>query len=109
MTDPVKLFERGQHLVLAGLRGSALFALLLDDFFRRVGDEPCVGELAIDTRDVGVGLADFPLQPRAFGRDASFLYAWARAVVINTGAIAILQFSKEADPKMGKGDNILVR
>ena len=28
----------------------------------------------------------------AYGRDASFLYAWARATVINTGSIALLAF-----------------
>jgi hypothetical protein len=29
---------------------------------------------------------------RAFGRDLAFLYAWARATIINTGSIALLAF-----------------
>ncbi|HVF64874.1 MAG TPA: amino acid permease, partial [Casimicrobiaceae bacterium] len=35
---------------------------------------------------------DYHFLTRAFGRPVSFLYAWARATVINTGAIAILAF-----------------
>jgi amino acid transporter len=35
---------------------------------------------------------DYHFLTRAWGRHVSFLYAWARATVINTGAIALLAF-----------------
>lgn len=35
---------------------------------------------------------DYHFLHRAFGRNVSFLYAWARATVINPGAIALLAF-----------------
>ena len=49
----------------------------------------CYAELATAYRHAG---GDYHFLTRAYGRDASFLYAWARATVINTGAIALLAF-----------------
>ena len=49
----------------------------------------CYAELAAAYRNAG---GDYHFLTRAFGRNASFLYAWARAMVINTGAIALLAF-----------------
>ena len=49
----------------------------------------CYAELASTYRHAG---GDYHFLTRAYGRDASFLYAWARATVINTGAIALLAF-----------------
>ncbi len=49
----------------------------------------CYAELACAYRNAG---GDYHFLTRAYGRDASFLYAWARATVINTGAIALLAF-----------------
>jgi len=49
----------------------------------------CYAELACAYRHAG---GDYHFLTRAYGRDASFLYAWARATVINTGAIALLAF-----------------
>jgi basic amino acid/polyamine antiporter, APA family len=49
----------------------------------------CYAELAAAYRHAG---GDYHFLTRAYGRDASFLYAWARATVINTGAIALLAF-----------------
>jgi amino acid transporter len=49
----------------------------------------CYAELAAAYPHAG---GDYHFLTRAYGRDASFLYAWARATVINTGAIALLAF-----------------
>jgi amino acid transporter len=49
----------------------------------------CYAELATTWPHAG---GDYHFLTRAYGRDASFLYAWARATVINTGAIALLAF-----------------
>ena len=49
----------------------------------------CYAELASAYRHAG---GDYHFLTRAYGRDASFLYAWARATVINTGSIALLAF-----------------
>jgi len=49
----------------------------------------CYAELACAYRHAG---GDYHFLTRAYGRDTSFLYAWARATVINTGAIALLAF-----------------
>src|SRR3954471_1156567 len=49
----------------------------------------CYAELACAYRHAG---GDYHFLTRAYGRDVSFLYAWARATVINTGAIALLAF-----------------
>lgn len=49
----------------------------------------CYAELASAYPHAG---GDYHFLTRAYGRDASFLYAWARATVINTGSIALLAF-----------------
>ena len=49
----------------------------------------CYAELAATYPHAG---GDYHFLTRAFGRDVSFLYGWARATVINTGSIALLAF-----------------
>ena len=49
----------------------------------------CYAELATKYPHAG---GDYHFLTRAFGRRTSFLYAWARATVINPGAIALLAF-----------------
>jgi APA family basic amino acid/polyamine antiporter len=49
----------------------------------------CYAELASTYPHAG---GDYHFVTRAYGRDVSFLYAWARATVINTGSIALLAF-----------------
>jgi basic amino acid/polyamine antiporter, APA family len=49
----------------------------------------CYAELASTYPHTG---GDYHFLTRAFGRNVSFLYAWAKATVINTGSIALLAF-----------------
>ena len=49
----------------------------------------CYAEMAAAYPSVG---GDYHYLTRAYGRHLSFLYAWARATVINPGAIALLAF-----------------
>jgi len=49
----------------------------------------CYAELASTYPHAG---GDYHFLARAFGKPASFLYAWAKATVINTGSIALLAF-----------------
>jgi basic amino acid/polyamine antiporter, APA family len=49
----------------------------------------CYGELAATYREPG---GDYAYLRRAFGHRVSFLYAWARLTVIQTGSIAVLAF-----------------
>ncbi len=49
----------------------------------------CYAELASAYPHTG---GDYHFLTRAFGRNTSFLYAWARAIVINAGSIALLAF-----------------
>lgn len=49
----------------------------------------CYAELATTYPHAG---GDYHFLTRAYGRNVSFLYAWARATVINTGSIALLAF-----------------
>jgi amino acid transporter len=49
----------------------------------------CYAELATTYPHAG---GDYHFLTRAWGRHAAFLYAWARATVINTGAIAVLAY-----------------
>ena len=49
----------------------------------------CYAELATAYPHAG---GDYHFLTRAFGRDLSFLYGWARATVINPGSIALLGF-----------------
>lgn len=49
----------------------------------------CYAELATTYPHAG---GDYHFLSRAYGRHISFLYAWAKAMVINTGSIALLAF-----------------
>jgi len=49
----------------------------------------CYAELATTYPHAG---GDYHFLARAFGKPISFLYAWAKATVINTGSIALLAF-----------------
>jgi hypothetical protein len=49
----------------------------------------CYAELATAYPHTG---GDYYFLTRAFGRPTSFLYAWARSTVINSGSIALLAF-----------------
>ncbi len=49
----------------------------------------CYAELATTYPHAG---GDYHFIARAFGKQLSFLYAWAKATVINTGSIALLAF-----------------
>ena len=49
----------------------------------------CYAELATAYPHAG---GDYYFLTRAFGRNTSFLYAWARSTVINSGSIALLAF-----------------
>jgi APA family basic amino acid/polyamine antiporter len=49
----------------------------------------CYAELC--TRYPHAG-GDYHFLTKAYGKDLSFLYAWAKAMVINTGSIALLAF-----------------
>ncbi len=49
----------------------------------------CYAELSTTYPHAG---GDYHFLSRAYGKEASFLYAWAKAMVINTGAIALLAF-----------------
>ena len=49
----------------------------------------CYAELSTAYPHAG---GDYHFLSRAFGKNVSFLYAWAKATVINTGSIALLAF-----------------
>jgi basic amino acid/polyamine antiporter, APA family len=49
----------------------------------------CYAELATTFPNAG---GDYHFLTRAYGRDVSFFFAWARVLVITTGAIALLAF-----------------
>jgi amino acid transporter len=49
----------------------------------------CYAELATTFPSAG---GDYHFLTRAYGRDVSFFFAWARVLVITTGAIALLAF-----------------
>ncbi len=49
----------------------------------------CYAELSTTYPHAG---GDYHFLAKAYGKEASFLYAWAKAMVINTGAIALLAF-----------------
>lgn len=49
----------------------------------------CYAELCTTYPSAG---GDYHFLAKAYGKEASFLYAWAKAMVINTGAIALLAF-----------------
>jgi len=77
--------------VVAGTTGDAgwmLVAWMLGAAISFVG-ALCYAELASAYPHAG---GDYHFLTLAFGRNVSFLYAWARATVIQTGSIALLAF-----------------
>lgn len=77
--------------MVAGVTGDAgwlLVAWLLGGLISLAG-ALCYAELATTYPHAG---GDYHFLARAFGKDISFLYAWAKATVINTGSIALLAF-----------------
>lgn len=77
--------------LVAGITGDAgwlLAAWLAGAVISLIG-ALCYAELASTYPHAG---GDYHFLTRAFGRDLSFFYAWARATVINTGSIALLAF-----------------
>jgi basic amino acid/polyamine antiporter, APA family len=77
--------------MVAGVTGDAGWAMLawFAGAVISLAGALCYAEMATAWPHAG---GDYHFLTRAFGRDASFLYAWARATVINTGAIALLAF-----------------
>ncbi|HVE50410.1 MAG TPA: amino acid permease [Casimicrobiaceae bacterium] len=77
--------------IVAGVAGDAGWVIVAWGFGALVSlaGALCYAELATTYPHAG---GDYHFLTRAFGRNVSFLYAWARATVINTGAIAILAF-----------------
>lgn len=77
--------------MVAGVTGDAgwlLVAWVLGGLISLAG-ALCYAELATTYPHAG---GDYHFLARAFGKDISFLYAWAKATVINTGSIALLAF-----------------
>ena len=77
--------------LVAGITGDPgwlILAWVLGAFVSLVG-ALCYAELATTYPHAG---GDYHFVTRAYGRNISFLYAWARATVINTGSIALLAF-----------------
>jgi basic amino acid/polyamine antiporter, APA family len=77
--------------LVAGVTGDVGWALLiwvLGGVISLIG-ALCYAELASTYPHAG---GDYHFLSRAYGRQVSFLYAWAKAMVINTGSIALLAF-----------------
>jgi len=77
--------------MVAGVTGDAgwmLVAWLAGGLISLAG-ALCYAELATTYPHAG---GDYHFLARAFGKPISFLYAWAKAMVINTGSIALLAF-----------------
>ena len=77
--------------MVAGVTGDAgwmIVAWILGGFISLAG-ALCYAELATTYPHAG---GDYHFIARAFGKHLSFLYAWAKATVINTGSIALLAF-----------------
>lgn len=77
--------------LVAGISGDAGWALVIwvCGALISVAGALCYAELCTAYPHAG---GDYHFLRRAFGRDLSFLYAWARATIINTGSIALLAF-----------------
>ncbi len=71
-----------------GREGLFLFAWLLGGIVSLVG-ALCYAELATAYPHAG---GEYHFLIRTFGRELAFLFAWARAAVIQTGSIAMLSF-----------------
>lgn len=77
--------------LVAGIAGSVdwlLIAWVLGGVLSLVG-ALCYAELASSFPSAG---GDYHFLLRAFGRDLSFFFAWARIAVITTGSVALLSF-----------------
>lgn len=77
--------------MVAGVTGDwgwALTAWVLGGVISMIG-ALCYAELATTYPSTG---GDYHFLSRAYGRNISFLYAWAKATVINTGSIALLAY-----------------
>ena len=77
--------------MVAGVTGSVewmLTAWMLGGVLTLVG-ALCYAELASTFPNAG---GDYHFLTRAYGRDISFFFAWARVAVITTGSIALLAF-----------------
>jgi basic amino acid/polyamine antiporter, APA family len=77
--------------MVAGLAGSAEWmygAWVLGAVLALVG-ALCYAELATSFPDAG---GDYHFLTRAYGKDLSFFFAWARIMVITTGSIALLAY-----------------
>lgn len=81
---------RAPSMVAANSGGSTMFLLawLLGGVVSLIG-ALCYAELATSFPNTG---GDYHFLRRAFGRRLSFLFAWARMTVIQTGSIALLAF-----------------
>ncbi|MFM7972924.1 MAG: APC family permease, partial [Betaproteobacteria bacterium] len=77
--------------LVAGISGDAGWALVLWAVGAAISiaGALCYAELCTAYPHAG---GDYHFLQRAFGKDLSFLYAWARATVINPGSIALLAF-----------------
>lgn len=77
--------------LVAGISGDAGWALVLwlVGAAISIAGALCYAELCTAYPHAG---GDYHFLHRAFGRDLAFLYAWARATVINPGSIALLAF-----------------
>ncbi|MGH6609800.1 MAG: APC family permease [Burkholderiaceae bacterium] len=77
--------------LVAGVTGSVdwmLIAWVLGGVLSLIG-ALCYAELASTFPNAG---GDYHFLTRAYGRDVSFFFAWARVAVITTGSIALLAF-----------------
>ncbi len=77
--------------LVAGISGDAGWALVIwvAGALISVAGALCYAELCTAYPHAG---GDYHFLRRAFGRDLAFVYAWARATIINTGSIALLAF-----------------
>ena len=77
--------------LVAALSGDAGWALVLwvTGALISIVGALCYGELCTAYPHAG---GDYHFLHRAFGRNISFIYGWSRAIIINTGSIALLAF-----------------
>jgi len=77
--------------MVAGLTGDAgwLLAVWLGGAVISLAGALCYAELCSAHPHAG---GDYHFLSRAYGKNLSFLYAWAKAMVINTGSIALLAY-----------------
>lgn len=77
--------------MVAGMAGDAGWILLiwLLGAMISLAGALCYAELSAAYPHAG---GDYHFLARAYGKNISFLYAWAKATVINTGSVALLAF-----------------